>query len=87
MEMAVKCNLLLYADDSVLLTSDKNIKQISETVTKNLETWNDWLIDNRLSLHLGKTEVMICGTKCKIKNKEGFKVKCKNTVENSHAVI
>ncbi len=26
MEMAVKCNLLLYADDSVLLTSDKNPK-------------------------------------------------------------
>ncbi len=26
---------------------------------------------------------MICGTKCKIKNKEGFAVKCKNSTINS----
>ncbi len=26
---------------------------------------------------------MICGTKCKIKSKEGFEVKCKNTTINS----
>ncbi len=81
--MAVKCNLLLYADDSVLLTSDKNPKLISETLSESLETCNDWLTDNRLSLHLGKTETMICGTKCKIKKKEGFEDKCKNTTINS----
>ncbi len=73
--MVVKCNLLVYADDSVLLKSDKNPKVISETLSENLETCNDWLIDNRLSLHLGKTEAMICGTKYKIKNKEGFEVR------------
>ncbi len=83
MEMVVKCNLLLYADGSVLLTSDKNPKVVSETLSENLETCNDWLIDNRLSLHLGKTDAMICGTKCKIKNKEGFEVKHKNTAINS----
>ncbi len=83
MEMAVKCNLLLYADDSVLLTSDKNPKVISDTLSENLETCNDWLIDNRLSLHLGTTEAMICGTKYKIKNKEGFEVTYKNTTINS----
>ncbi len=52
-------------------------------LSENLETCNDWLIDNRLSLHLGKTEAMVCGTKRKIKNKEGFEVKCKNTTINS----
>ncbi len=56
MELAVKCKLLLYADDSVLLASDKNPKVISETLS---ETCSDWLIDNRLSLHLRKTEAMI----------------------------
>ncbi len=56
---------------------------ISETLSENLETCNDWLIDNRLSLHLSKTEAMFCGTKCKIKNKEGFEVKCKKTTINS----
>ncbi len=57
--------------------------KIDETLSDNLEACNDWLIDNRLSLHLGKTEAMIRGTKCKIKNKEGFRVKCKNTTINS----
>ncbi len=52
-------------------------------LSENLESCNDWLIDNRLSLHLGKTEAMICGTKCKIKSKGGFEVKCKNTTINS----
>ncbi len=56
---------------------------IAETLTENLETCNALLIDNRLSLHLGKTEAMICGTMCKIKNEEGFAVKCKNTTINS----
>ncbi len=51
-------------------------------LSENLESCNDWLIDNRLSLHLRKTEAMICGTKCKIKSKEGFEVKCKNTTIN-----
>ncbi len=35
-----------------------------------------------MSLQLGKTEAVICGRKCKIKNKEGFTVKCKNTTIN-----
>ncbi len=82
MELAVKWKLLLYPDDSVL-ASNKNPKEILETLSENLETCNDWLIDNRLSLHLGKTEAMICGTKCKIKKKEGFAVKCKDTTLNS----
>ncbi len=63
---------------------------ISETLSENLETCNDWLIDNRLSLHLGKTEAMICGTKgtkYKIKRKEGFEVKCKNTTINSNTEV
>ncbi len=75
----VKCKLLLYADNSVLLVSDENPKVISETLSRNLETCNEWLIDNRLSLHLLKTEATISGIKCKIKNKEEFEVKCKDT--------
>ncbi len=56
---------------------------LSETLSENLETCNDWLIDNRLSLHIGKSEAMICGTKYRIKKNEGFAVKCKDTTINS----
>ncbi len=38
MELTVKCKLLLHADDSVLLASDKNPKVISKTLSENLET-------------------------------------------------
>ncbi len=71
MTTSTKCKLLLYADDSILLTSDKDPKAIAETLSRNLDTCNDWLIDNRLLLHLGKTEAMICSTKQEIKNR-GF---------------
>ncbi len=82
MPMSVKCKLLLYADDSFLLVSDKNPKVVSETLTRELETCNEWLIYNRLSLHLGKTEAMPCGTKRKTNNRENIEVKCKDmTIE------
>ncbi len=43
MATAVHCKLLLYADDSILLVSDKDPKVISETLSRNLNTCNDWL--------------------------------------------
>ncbi len=61
------------------MASDKNPKVASETLSRELETCNEWLIDNRLSLHLGKTEAMLCGTTHKLKNTEGSEVKCKDT--------
>ncbi len=70
---------MLSADDSVLLVSEKNPRSVSDSLSRELETCNEWLIDNRLSLHLGKTEAILCGTKRIIKNKEGFEVKCKDT--------
>ncbi len=52
MPMSVECKLLLYADDSILLVS-----QLFDTLSRDLlETCNEWLIDNRLSLHLGPKE-------------------------------
>ncbi len=79
MATTVKCKLPLYADDRILLVLDKDPKVISDTLPRNVDTCNNWLLDNRLSLHLEKTEAMICGTKCKIKNKAGSEVKCKDT--------
>ncbi len=84
MAASTKCKLLLYADDSILITSDKGPKAIAETLSRNLDTCNDWLVDNRLLLHLGKTEAMICATKQKTKNTEGFTVKCRDNNQNCY---
>ena len=49
---AVKCKLILYADDSSLLVSGKDISQIEDTLSGELKNVREWLLDNRLSLHV-----------------------------------
>ncbi len=44
MVVSTKCKLLLYADDSILLTSDKDPKAIAETLSRNLtHAMTGWL--------------------------------------------
>ena len=66
MRAAVKCKLLLYADDSALIVSGEDVSVIEQTLESELESLNKWLIDNRLSPHLGKTELILFGTKRKV---------------------
>ena len=56
MSSAVTCDLLLYADDSALVVSGKDPGQIEHTLSRELESISLWLAQNKLSLHLGKTE-------------------------------
>ena len=76
MPISVKCKLLLYADDSALIVSGKDPKVISETLSKELESCRQWLIDNKLSLHLGKTESILFGSKRKLRKVNDFNVTC-----------
>ena len=41
-----------------------------------MESCSTWLVDNKLSLHLGKTECMIFGSKWKLKRVHFFSVRC-----------
>ena len=52
--MSVKCKLLLYADDSTLIISGSDPKVIADTLSFELNSCRQWLMDNKLSLHLGK---------------------------------
>ncbi len=87
MKLSVSCKLLLYADDSVLLVSGKNLKDISNTLTKELQSCGKWLVDNKLSLHLGITEVILCGSKRKLKTAQDFEVKCNGVSIQSVSVV
>ena len=53
------CKLLLYADDSTILFAHKDPDQIANKLGKVLESCSEWLVDNKLSLHLGKTECIL----------------------------
>ena len=70
------CKLLLYADDSTILFSHSDPDQIANKLRKVLESCSDWLVDNKLSLRLGKTECISLGPKRKLKKVKHFKATC-----------
>ena len=76
MPISVKGKLLLYADDSALLVAGKDTNLIAEALSNELESCRQWLVDNKLSLHLGKTEAILFGSKRKLSNANNFNVKC-----------
>jgi hypothetical protein len=58
----VKNKLLLYADDSGNLVSGKNKADVEHALKENLHLVSQWLVDNKLPLHLGKTESILFGS-------------------------
>ena len=79
MSAVVKNKLLLYADDSGILVSGKNIADIESELTSELNQVSEWLVDNKLSLHLGKTESILFGSKPKLRSKSTLSVSCNGT--------
>ena len=69
----------MYADDSALLVSGKNTQLIQESLSSELEAAREWLNNNKLSLHLGKTESILFGSKHKLHTCSSIQVKCAGT--------
>lgn len=80
MSGAIDEKLLLYADDSAILVSDNNVSNIESLLQKELTVVSEWLIDNKLSLHLGKTESILFGSQRRLKSKSALNISCKGTV-------
>lgn len=78
--ISTECKLLLYADDSAIIFSHKCLEEISRKLGLELENCNKWLIDNKLSLHLGKTECILFGSKRKLRKVKDFSVSCGNNI-------
>lgn len=81
---SVTCKLMLYADDSALLVSHKDPNFISTRLSEELKSCKSWFIDNKLSMHMGKTECILFGSHRKLKAVKHFSVKCDEVV--IHAV-
>ena len=81
------CKLILYADDSAILYTHIYTNIISSKLGNVLEKCSDWLTDNKLSLHLGKTKCMLFGPKRKIRQIKNFYVKCYEHVITSTEVV
>ena len=76
---SVNCKLSLYADDSALLFSHKDPNVISNRLSEELSSCKRWLVDNKLSLHVGKTECLLFGSKRKLGKVGNFQVFCDGT--------
>ena len=87
MHSAVKCKLLLYADDSALLVAGKDIAVIQQHLSSELNSLREWLIDNKLSLHLGKTESILFGSKRRLHGNESIEVTCDGQLLSSKSCV
>ena len=67
MKMSVECKLLLFADGNALIVSGSDSQSIADTLSNELESCTQWLIDNKLLLHLSKTKSILFGSKRKLK--------------------
>ena len=76
MNMSIDCKLSLYADDSALLFSGRDPLLIADRLSVELTRCKQWLVDNKLSLHVGKTECLLFGSKRKLKKVGNFQVFC-----------
>ena len=74
MEISVNCKLLLYADDSVLMVSDRDPEVIANKLGTEMQNCFNWMVDNRLSMHAGKTELILFGTPKRLNKVKNFEV-------------
>ena len=81
------CKLILYADDSAILFAHHDPDFIAKKLSVVLESCSDWLVDNKLSLHLGKTECLLFGPRRKLRNVEDFFIKCHDHLIKSSSSV
>ena len=70
----------LFADDTNLTVSGNSITDLETAVNSDLEKLRKWLIANKLSLNVAKTEFMLIGSKQMIKSISNSQLKVK--IEN-----
>ena len=61
-------NPRMYADDTNLTISDESVSDIEEKLNYDLENLKLWLIANKLSLNIAKTEYILVGSRYRAEN-------------------
>jgi hypothetical protein len=79
-----KCNIMLYADDAVLFTSDNKACNIEKDLNLDILHINHWFNENNLITNLkkGKTEFMLFGTAQKLKKANKIEILLNNNIIN-----
>ena len=89
MPQAINCELLLYADDSCLIFSDKSSQKIEDQLNKDFNSLCEWFVDNKLSIHFGeeKTKSILFGSKRRLKNLNELDIRCGEIKIKQHTQV
>ena len=74
MPSCTTCKVILYADDTILLVSNRSIEVVSQDLSQAADSCYHWLTNNKLSMHKGKTEVIVFSSKRKRHQTNKFKI-------------
>jgi len=71
------CDVRLYADDTCISYTDKNIPEIEVKLNKDFNSLCDWFVDNKLSIHFGedKTKSILFSPKNQSKRADPIVIK------------
>ncbi len=69
-----KCNVTMYADDTSISHSTKDINDLNFALNSDLDRLKGWLQGNKLSLNVIKTQAMVVGSRPNLKNISDKKV-------------
>ena len=64
----------MYADDTHLTYADNDTCSIETSLNQDLSNINRWLIANKLTLNMTKTEFMLIGSRQKLNSLSAFPV-------------
>ena len=70
-----KCKVILYADDTALLYSDKNKTNLENVLNQKLSNVTNWLDQNKLTLNTSKTKIMVIGNNNKTSSQLTVEIK------------
>ena len=73
--------------DTALFVSGKDVLEIERILSVELGAVNEWLCENRLSLHLGKTQSILFGSKKRISKCSELHVTCNGSVIGSESEV
>ena len=79
-EVVSQCNILMYADDTVLYCSSAKASIIQDKLTADLSKIEHWLSFNSLFINVSKTEAMLFGTAPRLSAVNSFSITLNNNV-------
>jgi len=60
--MTCSSHLSLYVDDAMIIDTDENKETIENKLIRETVEVSNWCFQNKLFLHLGKTEAILVGS-------------------------